>query len=109
MFRFPKNLNLGLKLNIAVILVLALLLLVITFLLKDTVNSLTHQTGRQRLTQEVEIVRSRFAEAEQKILADVNLLAATPSLLEAMGKGNAQTIRWLDVAARRTSTVKMTG
>jgi HAMP domain-containing protein len=93
MIGFPRNLNLGLKLNIVVILVLGLLLLAITFLLQESVNSLTRQTSRQRMTQEVEIVRSRFAEAEEEILADVKLLAAIPGLLEAVAEGNVASIK----------------
>ena len=93
LFNYFHNLSLGVRLNIVVVLVLSLLLLTIVSVADRGVNTLANKSGRQRVAQEVETIRNRFAEAEQEILASAKLVAATPGLNEAIKERDAAKVR----------------
>jgi anti-anti-sigma regulatory factor/HAMP domain-containing protein len=87
------KLNLGAKLNLVMVAVLVILLAAIVVLLRISVQSLTVETGRQRLTQEVEIVQRQFDTAQQNLATAAKLLATTPGLADAIVAGDAATTR----------------
>jgi anti-anti-sigma regulatory factor/HAMP domain-containing protein len=82
-------LNLGVKLNLMMVAVLAILLAAIVVLLSSSVHSLIVETGRQRVTQEVEIVQRQFDKAQRELTTTAKLLATTPRLAEAIAEGDA--------------------
>jgi putative methionine-R-sulfoxide reductase with GAF domain len=90
---FLKNRSLGFKLNVIVALVLTTLLVITLIVLSSNMNNLTLRTGQQRVQEEIAIIQNRFEQAEQQILTDAKLLAASPDLVEAMAKENADQIR----------------
>ncbi len=79
--RFLRNLSLGIKLNAVVVLTFGILLVAILLVTSRSVGNLTIQTGRQRIEQEVEVMRSRFDEAVQEVLVAAKLVAAKPGLI----------------------------
>jgi methyl-accepting chemotaxis protein len=93
LFRFFRNLNLGVKLSVVVVLALGVLLTAIIVVVDGSVGNLIAQTGRHRVEQEAELVRSRFAEAEKALSADTKLLANTPGLIEALANRDATVAR----------------
>jgi hypothetical protein len=93
LFRFFRNLNLGVKLSVVVVLALGVLLTAIIIVVDGSVGNLIAQTGRHRVEQEAELVRSRFAEAEKALSADTKLLANTPGLIEALANRDATVAR----------------
>jgi methyl-accepting chemotaxis protein len=93
LFRFFRNLNLGVKLSVVVVLALGVLLTAIIVVVDGSVGNLIAQTGRHRVEQEAELVRSRFAEAEKVLSADTKLLANTPGLIDALANRDATAAR----------------
>ena len=90
---FLKNRSLGFKLNLIVALVLTTLLVMTLIVLSSNMNKLTLQTGQQRVREEIAVIQNRFEQAEQDILTDAKLLAASPDLVEAVAKENGDQIR----------------
>ena len=82
LFNYFKSLKLGVKLNIVVVLAFGDLLIIIVAVMTNSVGNLITQTGLQRVEQEAALVQSRFAEAEQNLLADIRLLEKTSGLIE---------------------------
>ncbi len=99
LFRFYRNLNLGLKLNVMVVLSFGVLLIIVIVITNRSVGNLTLQTGRQRAQQEVGVVQSRFAEAEQEVLAAAKLLAAQSGLIEAVANRDTAAVRVIALSA----------
>jgi methyl-accepting chemotaxis protein len=93
LFNFFRNLRLGIKLNVIVVLAFGLLLAALVFIMSRSTQSLTLQTGRQRVEQEAEVVQQRFNEAEQELSAAAKFLALRPGLVEAVVSEDIDTIR----------------
>jgi GAF domain-containing protein len=87
-----RNMGLSVKLNLVVVFTLAMMLVVLIAVTRSLEN-FTTQTGRQQAEQEVEVVRRRFAEAEQELLANTQTLATTPGLAEAVTNRDAEEAR----------------
>jgi len=90
--RWFKNLGLTFKLNLVVILTLSVMLVVL-IAVTQTLDDFTLETSQQRVEQEVEVIRRRFAEVEQEMLVDTRILATTPNLAEAVMEKDEDTIR----------------
>ena len=88
MFKFLRNLNLAIKLNAILMLLLGVMLLTILLVLTNRTAELTGSTGQQRVLEEAEVIRQRFAEAEADVLATARLLASSPELVAALDRDN---------------------
>ncbi len=88
-----KNWSLGFKLNVILILVLVILLAVTLVILDSSMRSSTLQMGQRSVEKETAVIQSHFEEAEQEILNAAKLLAATPSLAEAVTNSDASALR----------------
>ncbi len=93
LFKYFRNLSLSVKLDAMVVLTLAILLATILIVVGKSVNNLTVQMGQQRVAQEARVMRSRFEEAEQEVLASTKLLASRPGLVEAVVNRDVTKIR----------------
>jgi len=92
LFKSPR---LGVKLNIVLVLSFGILLIAILVVMSKSVTSLTARMGQHRAGQEAELIRSRFQETEQKVLADAKLLATTRGLVEAVASEDASRAKTL--------------
>ncbi len=86
MNRLFANVSLGVKLNFLVLLVLTILLVGIVLLLKQNTQNLTEVIGGERITEEVNIIRSRLAEIEDGLVVNINFLSSSVSFFQAVGR-----------------------
>jgi anti-anti-sigma regulatory factor/HAMP domain-containing protein len=89
--------RLGTRINLVVVGVLSALLLATLLVLNSGVRSLTAATGRQRVEQEVQIVRRQIDKARREAIVSAQLLASVPLLVDSVGNR--------DLAALRTAAL----
>lgn len=90
--RWFKNLGLTFKLNLVVTLTLSVMLVVL-IAVTQTLDDFTLISSQQRVAQEVEVIRRRFAEVEQAMLLNTRALATTSGLAEAVAGKDEDAIR----------------
>ncbi len=105
MNRLFSNVSLGVKLNFLVLLVLVILLVGIVLLLKQNTQNLTEVIGGQRITEEVNIIRSRLAEIEDGLVVNINFLVSSVSFFQAVGRRDQ--VETKEIITRANASLKL--
>ncbi len=105
MSRLFANVSLGVKLNFLVLLVLVILLVGIVLLLKQNTQNLTEVIGGERITEEVNIIRSRLAEIEDGLVVNINFLVSSVSFFQAVGRRDE--VETNEIITRANASLKL--
>jgi signal transduction histidine kinase len=85
-----RHVSLAVRLNVIVLLVLALFLISVIFLLIRNTQDLTEKIGREKITEEVNIIQSRLAEIERELLVRTNSIVTSVAFFQAVGKRSVE-------------------
>jgi signal transduction histidine kinase len=97
-----RNISLSIKLNLLLLLVLGVLLLATVLLLFFNTQNLTEEIGSERIAEEVNIMQKRLAEVENELQVDVNFMASSIPLIQAVGRRNEDTVTELITGANNS-------
>ncbi len=87
-----RNPGLGVKLNLYLLSILSIFLVSIVYLLNRNTQSLTEQSGEERVVEEVNILENRLAEVEDTLRVYIDFMATGVYFVQAVGNRNADNV-----------------